>query len=118
MSPERNPERHRNIGVQPFSLHEARQHYAQSWSEINYHLGDLVSSEQRNFIRSYFRAQLRVARGQVNKAQRIFEGLDKNWDYARFEDTRDGQSILAAVDLAVKGKTNWKEVQPAFVLKR
>lgn len=92
---------------------EMRMRWASSWADIKSHLPEGFNPHHVGFLRDYFRAQLRIQRGQKTKAQRIFDGLEKRPGYREFEDKR--REWLAAVDLAVRGKTN-QNITPAFVL--
>ena len=79
---------------------------------------DLTPGEEK-FALGYLRAQLRVTQGRRVRAQRIFDSLEKQPDYIAFEARND--SLLAAIDIAVRGNTNrkdWRDkpVKPLFTL--
>lgn len=101
-------------------LEEARHSYATSWSAISGRLPRSLGESQIHLVRDYFRVQLRVARGQRVKARRILQGLDKKHEFKKFEE--HNQSILAAVDIAVRGVTHrikddsGNPIEPAFRL--
>jgi hypothetical protein len=96
----------------PENLGEIKHRYAQFWSEIKTKLPEKLSPEEKNFARGYFRAQLRLRLGRKVRAGKIFRSLDKNEHYLKFED--NNHSLLAAIDLAVRGETRWSDVEPLF----
>lgn len=93
------------------TLSEARTLYVTGWADIASRLPEDLSPEDVSYARTYFRAQLRLARGQKRKARRIFEGLRKTPEqekrYNSFEDRN--LSLLAAIDIAVRGTTNIRD---------
>ncbi len=95
------------------TLREIRTNWVLSWSDIRSRLPADFNPHHVRFLRDYFRAQLRIKRGQRTKAQRIFDGLEKRIGYPEFEDMQ--REWLAAVDVAVRGTTN-RDIPPAFVL--
>ena len=95
------------------TIKEARQLLVTRWSQIEGHLPENFNPHHKKFLRDYFRAQLRIAQGKRVKAGRIFAGLEKKTGFIEFE--QKCGSYLAAVDIAVRGKTNLIE-KPAFSL--
>ncbi|MEK7112808.1 MAG: hypothetical protein AAB875_05790 [Patescibacteria group bacterium] len=99
------------------TLKEVKHLYARSWADISSKLPEDFSPHYENFARSYFRAQLRIAKGQKRRASEILRGLDKKAGYLEFE--QSNLPLLTAIDLAVRGTTNWsdnlgKPVVPLF----
>ena len=76
------------------------------FSELSHHLPKDRNPHYENFLKGYFNAQLRIARGQKVRAKEIFEGLDKKKDYKDLE--KHNQALLAAIDIVVRGATNKK----------
>ena len=109
MTSERNisPEIYKNESVT-----EAKKGYAGCWVEVESQLPENLNPHHKAFVRDYFRAQLRISRGQKTKASRIFKGLDKRAGYLEFEDAN--QPLLSAIDVAVRGNTHRKDVVPSF----
>jgi len=102
-------------------LAEERDSYVRRWSQISSELPEDFSRHHINFARDYFRAQLRIARGQKKKARRILNGLVDRTGYKEFE--KENRPILAAIDYAVRGTSHWeddlrKKVEPAFRIKK
>lgn len=98
-------------------LKEERNTYVRYWSQISSELPDNFDPHHVGFVRDYFRAQLRIAKGKKRKARRILDGLVKRTGYKEFED--NNRPILAAIDIAVRGSTNWEDdyrrkIEPAF----
>ncbi len=96
-----------------FKYSEDKKVWVNSWAQINIHLPENFDPHNRKFLRGYFRAQLRIARGQMVKAGRIMDGLDVKPGFREFED--ENGALLAAVDIAVRGKTN-RNIEPLFHL--
>ena len=101
------------------SLAEAKQLYARSWADIALRLPEDFSPHHKDFARTYFRAQLRIAKGQRKRSRDIFRGLIKRAGYQDFED--GNLPLLAAIDIAVRGSTSWQDnlkrlVKPLFRL--
>mgnify|MGYP001562942071 CR=1 FL=1 len=97
------------------TIDQAREHYVNCWSQIAVRFPKNINPQEVGFLRHYFRVQLRIAEGKTKKARRLFETLIKRPGYVAFEDKN--QSILAAIDTAVKGSTRW-EVKPEFKINR
>lgn len=100
-------------------LEETRRGYAKSWAEIKGHLSEDFNKHHLGFVRDYFRVQLRIAKGQKVRAKEIMNGLVKRTGFEEFE--MNNEPILAAVNIAVRGSTNRKElngkpIKPAFTL--
>ncbi|KKQ50612.1 MAG: hypothetical protein US95_C0001G0006 [Candidatus Woesebacteria bacterium GW2011_GWB1_38_5] len=97
-------------------LQKTKSCYIKSWSEISSKLPDSIDADYGNFIRDYFRAQLRLAQGKRVKAGRIFHSLDKRTGFAEFE--ASNEPLLAAIDIAVRGETKRTEVIPKFEINK
>ncbi|OGM04465.1 hypothetical protein A2129_01445 [Candidatus Woesebacteria bacterium GWC1_42_13] len=101
------------------SIQEVKTLLVSSWAEIAAHLPADFNRHHVGFARDYFRVQLRLAKGQKKRAREIFRGLEKRNGYNEFETTN--KRLLAAIDLAVRGSTNWVDesrqpVDPLFRL--
>jgi hypothetical protein len=96
------------------NVEEARRVYAKSWADIKIQLPKDFSPHNIGFVRDYFRVQLRIARGQKVRAKELMSGLVKRTGFEEFESSNE--SILAAIDIAVRGSTNRDGVKPAFKL--
>ena len=101
------------------SLAEAKQLYARSWADIALRLPEDFNPHYEDFARTYFRGQLRIAKGQRRKAGRILRGLDERTGYKEFE--KKNQPLLAAIDIAVRGSSSWQDdlkrpIKPLFRL--
>ncbi len=101
----------------PVKFSEAKNHYVRCWSDIASHLPNDFKPRYNDFVRGYFRAQLRVAKGQRVRAREIFKGLDRRRGFKEFE--KDNQSLLAAIDIVVTGKSNRSDdlkrpIEPLF----
>lgn len=101
------------------SLAEAKQLYARSWADIAAKLPEDFNPHHKGFARTYFRVQLRIAKGQKRRAGKMFRGLDERTGYREFEN--GNRPLLAAIDVAVRGITNWQDdlkrpVKPLFRL--
>jgi hypothetical protein len=97
------------------SYKTAKNHLVKSWAQIDINLPGKLTPVEKKLARQYFRVQLRYSKNQITKGQRIMKGLVKRDGYEQFELNNEG--ILAAIDLAVKGKTDWEE-PPAFRIDR
>ncbi len=80
---------------------------------------DLLVGGRRNVLKSYYRAQLRIARGQKTRARKILNGLDDNQIFINLEE--EHPDLLAAIDIAVRGSTNHRDfkgdpIKPLFRL--
>ena len=80
---------------------------------------DLLTEGRENVLEGYYRAQLRIARGKIRKADKILRSLDKNVIYQRLEEEHGG--LLAAIDIDTRGKTNRRNfkgdlIEPLFRL--
>lgn len=73
---------------------------------------EFLEGEGEKVLRSYYFAQLRIGRGGTKRAERILHALDKNPLYNEFEENH--QDLLAALDIAARGKTNRDGVKPLF----
>ena len=99
-------------------LSQVRQDYARSWARIEPYLPTNLSEHYRNFVRDYFRDQLRIVKGCPTKAGRILSGLDNRAGFTTFE--WQNQPLLAAIDFAVRGSSNRRDpdtkqpIEPAF----
>ena len=91
---------------------KARHEVFACWFQIVSHLPEDFDPHHKKFVKQYFRAQLRISRDQKTKAARILSGLQKKVGFLDFEE--ENESLLAAVDLAVRGSTNRKNVEPLF----
>lgn len=101
------------------SLAKAKQAYVRCWADIEARLPEDFNPHYKGFAKTYFRFQLRLARGQRIKAGRIFSGLMGRKGYQKFEE--ENKPLLAAIDIAVKGRTNWQDdlkrpIKPLFRL--
>jgi hypothetical protein len=81
--------------------------FTSSWADIAAKLPDDFDPHHKNFARTYFRVQLRIARGQRKRAGQIFRGLKEKHGYLEFEN--QNKPLLAAIDIAVRGNTNWAD---------
>ena len=88
--------------------------YRHRWSEVTSHLPEDFNPHHRQFLRDYFRAQVRIAAGQKVRAAEIFNGLTKKTGYTDFENSE--RHLLAAIDLMVRGENRWG-VEPAWEVK-
>lgn len=80
-----------------------RQQDIRSWSELSGTVKDLDPKTEK-FAKSYFRAQLHIARGRKTKARRLFKLLDAVNGFREFEE--NNQDLLRQIDLAVKGNSS------------
>ncbi len=92
---------------------EQKKAWVNNWGQIDGHLPEDFNSHYEEFVWQYFRAQLRIARGQMVKAGRIMDDLDGQPGFREFEEKNE--SLLAAIEIAVRGKTN-RRVEPLFRL--
>lgn len=99
------------VSEENLGLEETRNHFVKSWSQISSKFKD-VNPHHRQFLRDYFRAQLRFAQGKTTKGRRIMEGLVKRVGYEEFEE--NNLPLLASIDLFVKGETRLWDVEPAW----
>lgn len=91
--------------------------YVRHWTRIEAELPEDFNRHHIKFVKDYFRAQLRIAQGRNKKARRILTGLVDRTGYKEFE--KANRPILAAIDIAVRGSSNWEDelkrkVEPAF----
>jgi len=86
-------------------------HSLDQWCQVLSKLPENFNPHYIRFARQYFRVQLRIEQGNAIKARRMMKGLQNKEGYLEFEDAN--QSLLAAIDLAVRGKTNWDD-KPLF----
>ena len=103
--------------VQSFA--EAKKELARNWAMISACIPEDLDPHYKNFVRGYFRAQVRIEAGDKKRGRRILEGLDKITGFKEFEDSN--QELLAAIDIAVRGRTNRVDeidnpIEPLFVL--
>ena len=99
------------------NVFEARKGKVRSWSELSSYLSEDINPHDAKFIRTYFRAQLRIAEGRNKKAGEIFRGLDKKVGFKDFEEANN--PLLAAIDIVVRGSTNRKLFEdPSFQIKK
>jgi hypothetical protein len=101
------------------SLKDEARLYAKGLSDISSKIPQDVLRENENFIKTYFRAQLRIAKGQNTRAKEILNGLDKKTGFLKFEEKNE--PLLAAIDIAVRKTTNRKDerrnpIEPLFRL--
>lgn len=101
------------------SIQEVKTLLTSSWAEIAAHLPRDFNRHHKDFVRTYFRVQVRIAKGQKKRAREIFRGLEKKTGYNEFEEVN--KPLLAAIDVAVRGSSNWvdesrKPIQPLFRL--
>ena len=80
---------------------------------------DLLMEGRENILKDYYRAQLRIARGQKIRAKEILNGLDKNQIFLNLEKEHEG--LLVAIDIAARGKSNRRDfkgepIEPLFRL--
>ena len=94
------------------SVTEAKKRYLGGWVQVESQLPENFNPHHKGFVKDYFRAQLRVSRDQKTKASRIFKGLGKRAGYLEFEEAN--QSLLSAIDIAVRGITHRKYITPSF----
>lgn len=78
-----------------------------NWVELQSFLPNDISKKELKFLEAYFRIQLRVANGQMKRANELFGFLGKIKGYNDFEN--EHIPLLKVVDIAVKGKTRWDE---------
>lgn len=86
------------------SLPEDRQKKVKDWGEMKSYLPNSLTGGELNLIRGYFRAQLRIAGKQLNKAEDIFKALDKKSEFKELENRRE--DVFITIDMAVRGSTN------------
>lgn len=89
------------------TLNKEKQLYTRNLSEILSKVPEEIKKDHKSFISSYFRAQLRIAKGQRKRAAEILNGLDRKTGFAEFEE--EHASLLAAIDIAVRGSSNRKD---------
>lgn len=80
---------------------------------------DLLVGGRENVLKSYYRAQLRIARGQKIRAKEILNGLNDKQIFIDLEEKNP--DLLAAIDIAVKKTTNRRNfkgdpIEPLFRL--
>ena len=100
-------------------VHEAERRLAKCWGDIAAKLPEDFNPHYEDFARTYFRVQLRIAKGQRTRAKEIMRGLVKKAHYKEFED--NNLPLLAAIDIAVRGNSSWKDnllnpIRPLFTL--
>lgn len=103
------------------SFSKERTLYVGNLSEISARIPEEILRKYKNFIFSYFRAQLRIARGQDKRAREILNGLDKKTGFLEFEEKNE--SLLAAIDISVRGSSNREDsrgdkIKPLFEISR
>lgn len=96
---------------------EKRKGQVKSWSDLSSYIPKEVKPEHIDFLRTYFRAQLRISEGRVDKAGTIINGLVKRPGFSDYE--KQNQQLFAAIDVVVRGSTNrqLKDKNPAFRVK-
>lgn len=89
------------------------------WEEFLQELGKLdsrLSSKEIDVLHVYYIEERYIAAGNISKAREIYECTKTAAaDVVNFEDRHP--DLLAAVDIALKGDTNW-DVKPAFRLSK
>lgn len=80
---------------------------------------DLLREGRENVLESYYRAQLRIARGQKTRAKEIINGLVKNQIFLNLE--KNHEDLLVAIDIAARGGSNRRNfkgepIEPLFRL--
>lgn len=93
---------------------EKRKGQVKSWSDLKFYIPEDVKPEQVNFLKTYFRVQLRISEGRREKAKEIMNGLAKKTGFLDFE--RKNSQLFAAIDIVVRGSTNrlLGDEKPAF----
>ncbi|MEK7188843.1 MAG: hypothetical protein AAB685_03260 [Patescibacteria group bacterium] len=96
---------------------EAKNSLVRSRAEISAKIPDEIDKGMRNLLMDYFRAQLRIAKGQKTRAREILKGLDKKPGFLDFE--KNNEPLFAAIDFAVHGRTNRQDelgrpIKPLF----
>lgn len=89
------------------------------WSGIAGKIPEELLQGNYNVLHSYYRAQLRIHCEKKVKARRILNSLASNKNFVSLEDSH--ADLLAAIDIAVKGYTNYRDfknnpVKPLFTL--
>lgn len=90
------------------------------WSLIIDHIpAHLLIEGRGNLLKDYYRAQLRIARGQKIRAKGILGGLIKDKIFLSLEEQHE--DLLAAIDFAARGGSNRRNfkgepVEPLFRL--
>jgi hypothetical protein len=92
-----------------------------SWVEIEAQLPKDIGTDKEKLIRGYYRMQKRIALGQLVRAKELGQLLDKIPCFEEFEN--ENEKLFAAVDIAVRGKTNRRDdnnrpLEPLFRLKQ
>lgn len=96
------------------SLSELKGLHISAWSELTRYIPEELLRESGKLLHSYFRVQLRIVAGKKIKARRLLAGLDKDYRFRQLEERHE--NILAAIDLAVRGKSTRDGVKPSFVV--
>ena len=95
---------------------EKRKGQVRNWSELKSYIPQEVKPEHLDFLRTYFRVQLRIALGRKEKAKEMIEGLLKREGFREFEERNE--PLFAAIDMVVRGETGranyLKQEKPAF----
>lgn len=102
MNPERSVDRLRN-----------------QWGGIACKIPEELLKGNYNILHSYYRAQLRIFCEKRVKARKILNSFASNKNFTSLEDSH--ADLLAAIDVAVKGYTNYRDfrnepVKPLFTL--
>lgn len=90
---------------------EDRKGKVKDFSEMKSFLPNSLREGELNFIKSYFRVQLRVSEGRRKKATEMYRGLEKKTGWEDF--AKDRVDLLVLVDLAARGETK-EFYEPVF----
>lgn len=101
------------------TLQETKHSFVRSWADISSKIPPEIHKGMENLLKDYFRAQLRIAKGQKKRAAAILKGLDKKTGFLEFEESN--QPLFAAIDFAVNGRSNRRDelgeqIEPLFRL--
>lgn len=83
---------------------EGRIGKVRDWGEMKSFLPNSLKEGEMNLVHGYFKAQLKIAEGNVKKADKIFDALDKINGFQRLENERE--DVFINIDIAVRGSTN------------
>ena len=85
------------------SIPEGRHGKVHGFGEMRGFFPDSLGEGEMNFLKEYFRVQIKIQEGKRKRAKEKMDGLAKRTGWNEFEE--QNKELLAMIDIAVRGET-------------
>jgi hypothetical protein len=86
-----------------FSIPEERHGKVHGFGEMEGFFPDSLGEGEMNFLKEYFRVQIKIQKGRRKRAKEKMDGLADKTGWNEFEE--QNKELLAMIDIAVRGET-------------